>query len=318
MDVFKLAFETTIVGLLALPWLVLLVRIFVPELHLSKARGGTSLSFVSEKLDGMVLTILVIAAVYFLGSAISPLATQFLDDEDLPARLYKISDIRVNACLKYSHDLSKLQPASDSPLYNAAAQLTSKCQPKGYSQDCRKSADNIFLLQEQAVLKRGSDETERVSRLFERDIVLRGAVFNGFAFIVLCCFSYLARERKDKVPFGAARRVAKTNAFKRAFETTMIVRTFILIAISVTLIFKPLSWAVRDYHLQDPSDPPIMETALIILGIIGLFTLLKGVVKRPPLGIMFFGIILTILAYGSWVWTEYLYAKNVIGAFYTP
>ncbi|HJX90747.1 MAG TPA: hypothetical protein VJ372_09635 [Pyrinomonadaceae bacterium] len=280
------------------------------------------------------LTILVVAAVYFLGSAISPLATQLLNDADMPAPFIKIQDIRTGAYLEYSDDLLKLGPGTVcGRLYCATAQLRCKCQPKVPPQhtvspqecwkgaaaqlpckncqsqvdeeDCGKSVDSVFLVQEQAVFKRGSDQTERVSRLFERAIVLRGAVFNGFAFVVLCCFSYLARAR-DK-PFSSS-----------WSNLEMTVRTLLLIAISVPLICMGWIWGKQDLHHHDPSDPPIMEAGLIILGCIGLFTLTKGVVKRPHLGVLVVGFILTILAYGSWAWTEFLYAKNVIGAFFAP
>ena len=317
MDVFKLAFETTIVGLLALPWLALLLRIFVPELDLSNAKGGMSLSFVSEKLEATTLTILVVAAVYFLGSAISPLSTQLLDDQDIP--FFKIRAIRASAYQRYSDDLSKLGPSSNAaygPLYNALAELTSKCKSKNdpsaspavrkaATKDCWKRVDNVFLLQEQTVFKQGSDKTERVSRLFERAVVLRGAVFNGFAFVVLCCFSYLAR--------------ASNEPFRTSWENSeMKVRTLMLIAVFVPLLCMGLYWGLQDYHLHDASDPPIMECGLITLGGVGICTFVKGVVKRPHLGMLLIGFILTLLAYGSWAWTEFLYAKNVIGAFYAP
>lgn len=309
MDAFKFAFETTIVGLLALPWLALMISILLPPFQVKKLEDDKLLSKI---LEPAALSILVLALAYFLGSAVSPVATQLLDDPDMPTT--KIRQIRADLYLGFL-DWFKADPSlntSSTPISLAAVDLL-KCLPppvegaaRRSPHKCWESSENLFLLQESAVLKAGTDKTERISRLHEQVIVLRGAVFNGFVFVVLCCFACFSRQRGEPI------RVMWSNPI-------MLLGTLLTIALAGVLISVAAFLGTLDLSKHDITDPPIMESVLLFLGAIGFFTLLQGVAKRPYIPVaLVFGLIITALAYGAWAWTEVLYDTNVIGAFFSP
>jgi len=309
MDAFKFAFETTIVGLLALPWLALLISIFLQPFHANKL-GQDGL--LSKILEPTPLSILTFALAYFLGSAVSPLATQLLDDQDLPT--LKIREIRADLYLWYFDWLSadRSLKGPDAALSLAAADLLKYLPAPNREDTVRKSpprswahADTLFLLQEQVVLREGTDKTERISRLHEQVIVLRGAVFNGFVFAVLCCFAWLARPRGE--PLGTLLAGPK-----------IVFKTLGTILVSGGLIFVAVYLGKIDLLHHDVTDPPIMECGLLFLGLTGLFTIWKGVTKRPyTFAALVFGLIFTALASGAWAWTEVLYSQNVMAAYFS-
>src|SRR5260370_8634400 len=79
MDIFKLAFETTVVGLLAFLWIglatYLLFRAFVTALVKEKIPAYSNQT---------LLGVAVLTAAYCLGSAILPVANQLVNDEHWP------------------------------------------------------------------------------------------------------------------------------------------------------------------------------------------------------------------------------------------
>ena len=179
MDAFKFAFETTIVGLLTLPWLAMLVLLFLPGAGQSMK---TSSAPFAKLLEPAALGVTIVTLAYFMGSAVTPVATQLLDDPDMP--MLKIRQIRASALGWWLTDSSSLIPGS--------LLFVKMCQPFG-SDICNKEKQNLrslmdacdvqctqaangqFLFQEQTILRDGTDKTERLSRLHEQVIVLRGA-----------------------------------------------------------------------------------------------------------------------------------------------
>ena len=83
MDVFKLAFETMIVGLLACTWLSVAIDLLFPTFFswLISSIGGKN-----ENLIGLAL----LSLAYCFGSAIMPIADQLLNDEHWPLPEYAI------------------------------------------------------------------------------------------------------------------------------------------------------------------------------------------------------------------------------------
>ena len=267
----------------------------------------------SKLLGPATLSILVLTLAYFLGSAVSPVATQLLDDPDMPTT--KIRHIRADLYLGYADWFkadTSLNASSRPPISVAAGDLL-KCLPpssvgavRHSARNCWEPAENMFLLQESAVLKEGNDKTERVTRLHEQVIVLRGAVFNSLVFVVLCWYACFSRQRGEPIS------IIWSNPL-------MILRTLMTVALAGVLIFVAVELGKPDLFNHDITDPPIMESGLMFLGAIGIFTTVKGVAKRPYIPVaLVFGLIITALASGAWVWTEVLYDRNVIGAFFSP
>ena len=83
MDALKLAFDTIIVGVLALPWLAIAIDLFLA----SKPGHGTR--FVSwlqshvTQLPTAAVGVVLFSMAYLLGAAVSRVAGDFLNDDDL-------------------------------------------------------------------------------------------------------------------------------------------------------------------------------------------------------------------------------------------
>src|ERR1700677_2720347 len=78
LDALKFAFEILVVGVLALPWLIVLSRIF----SFGAAFGPRfDLSFVPEIARSTVAVAVVVAFGYLLGSAVSRFSRDFFNDE---------------------------------------------------------------------------------------------------------------------------------------------------------------------------------------------------------------------------------------------
>jgi hypothetical protein len=259
----------------------------------------------STILESATFGILTLAVAYFMGSAIAPLAAQLLDDQDLPIP-YKSRKIRADLYLKELDwlKLNTLLNTSDTPISRAAGKILDCSPPPKCSKSKQfwESADDLFILQEEVVLGDGTDKTERIGRLHEQVIVLRGAVFNAVIFAVLCWFAYFSRPR------GEPMRIIWSNP-------RTVLKTVLTISFAIFLIVVAASYGELDIRRHDVTDPPIMEFGLIILGGLGILTELIGAVKRPPTVAFFVGLILIPVAYLAWAWTEVLYSRTLISAF---
>jgi len=80
MESLKFAFDTLIVGTLALPWLAILVRMFAPSLFTDEARKTFPLlTALPDHTREAVASALIIAMGYLLGSAVSRASSDFFD-----------------------------------------------------------------------------------------------------------------------------------------------------------------------------------------------------------------------------------------------
>jgi hypothetical protein len=302
MDAFKFAFETTIVGLLAVPWLIGSVLLLSPPDGLPSTSDTSPLS---RLLEPTPLGIVILTLSFFLGSAVLPLANQLLDDPDMPIK--KIREIRAYALNHY-----RSWPESSSSLSNELLFLklrhdffnaTDECLPKNNCQkEAFEPANDLFLFQEQILLKDGTDRGDRVNRLHEQVIVLRGAVFNGLVLVVICWYAYFSR------PYN------KPFMFIRS-DRRLVLNTIMTAGMASTLVWIFFKFGRKDLMAHTLDDPPIMEFGLLFLGLIGFASLWNGVVKRPYLPALALSLALATLAYGAWWWTEFLYTREVIAAF---
>jgi len=81
MDVFKLAFETTIVGLLTFVWLGVATYLLFPDFKLDSIKERLP-ALVKDNPTAIGIGALILA--YCLGSAILPIANQLVNDEHWP------------------------------------------------------------------------------------------------------------------------------------------------------------------------------------------------------------------------------------------
>ena len=249
---------------------------------------------------------------YFMGSAVTPVANQLLDDQDVP--IIKIRKIHASALEAEQAWVNAGTPAKG-PQQTLFARMSQDFFHNVQTVECAKSgadatachqqqANDLFLFQEQTLLSDGSDKTERINRLHEQVVVLRGAVFNGFVLVVLSWYAYFSRPSSQRLGHVAS-------------DPRALLNTVLTVAMASTLIGIAFYFGRPDVFKHAVDDPPIMESCLLVLGFVGLRTAWKGVVPRSYLPVLAFSVILTALAVGAWWWTEYLYTMNVIGAFAT-
>src|ERR1700689_102687 len=86
MGAFNIAFDTIIVGALALPWVLLIIHLFFSD---NETRIGTLLDWVNKQNQPALAGVLLFAMAYSLGSAVSRIAQDFFDDDDLHVPLFQ-------------------------------------------------------------------------------------------------------------------------------------------------------------------------------------------------------------------------------------
>src|SRR5215467_11211565 len=83
MDALKLAFDTIIVGALALPWLLIAMDLFVASQEGQVARFWSMIKDGENKIPPAVAGVLLFTTAYFLGAAIARVSGDFFNDDDL-------------------------------------------------------------------------------------------------------------------------------------------------------------------------------------------------------------------------------------------
>src|SRR5579863_554440 len=84
MEALKLAFETIIVGALALPWCAVAVDLFFAAIIPEMAR---LLSLLKQEVQRAVAGVVVLAVAYLLGATVSRVAEDLFNDGELTVRL---------------------------------------------------------------------------------------------------------------------------------------------------------------------------------------------------------------------------------------
>jgi hypothetical protein len=317
MDALKIALDTLIVGALAAPWLLLLIDFFFPVLKEegnAKGKRGLDhlLSMVGEKNRGTVAIVLLAAIAYLLGAGVARVAEDYFNDDDNRANITE-NDIRASV---YCEDNERqiIMDAGDmgvaglssrkhngapcSDLKKFKKVLADAQSDKATKEAAREAIDadkgqieQIFHLQEGALLLDGEDKVSRLRYLRQQIVVLRGAAFNGMITCLLCLFGWCAT-------YGPwTRRVLAVLPIAVATYAV-----YILILHSTHMAFD---------------DPPSMEISLLAIGMIGCCLLLwKEVQPRPYLAGFFLAALLAGIAYSGWWRTEILYDRLVINVFY--
>lgn len=285
MDALKFAFETLIVGVLAMPCIMLVVLLLLPEqVRLSNV---SLFDGIDDKRIG--LGALVFAAVYLIGSAVTPLAADFLDDEH-----WEFAGLPTEHVLR-----AKVYCEYKDVVGGSAYWLRSGKGGEGYAyqplQACSaKDAAKIFHLQENTLQVAGVDTSERLKQLHERIVILRGATFSGFVCMLLGAFGLMARRRDRHV-----------------IDQLSMVFGWILPA--VVTAFAVIS--LREHFPLKIEDPPIMEVVVILVGLLGFWTRIREPIRHPYSVCLTIASLLTLGSYGGWWWSEVTYDTQVIFSF---
>jgi hypothetical protein len=342
MDVFKLAFETTVAGLLAFVWLGVATYLLFPDF----VRGWPGwINSPDVKGFQTAVGVAVLVTAYCLGSAILPISNQFVNDEHGPLnenaircqvftnqeqRLEAVEDTAFPRDKNFS--LTKLQPDHCSywaPIFTKdgvglverirrfgrlwiglptkADEVRTGKEDKDLKTICEtvKSTEcdefkarkllTIFQQQETRVLGQGTDKTELLRQLHERIVVLRGAVFSGFALLLICVFAFFARVN------------GLLSHWMRPFFGALLA---ILFAVFAT---------VNGYHdvvSGNVFDLPILEGLLMVITIFGVFLVFRPAKTKlfRRKRYMLLGLFFTGLAYGGWIWSEIIYDQIVVNS----
>jgi hypothetical protein len=283
MDVFKFAFETVVLGLLALPWLMIVVELIAPgSLSNGFQNGGNLLASIPDTdLRRTVMSVLLFAVVYLVGSAVSPLAQNALDDDDLASlglpggrqirhEVYNKHDERFWSNLGLlPHDGSYLKKNP------ASTQL--------------EGPTEIFRAQETSVLLEGAEKSQRTKQLHEQIMVLQGAALSALMCGLLCIFACISVRWPRSVWAAIA---------------PVIVLTFG--GISLYHHFR------EGYRLH---DPPLLELVLFLAGGVGLRTAFRTPQPRRFGTWALVALLLGMVAYWGWWWSQVSYYEHVIHSF---
>jgi 4-amino-4-deoxy-L-arabinose transferase-like glycosyltransferase len=148
--------------------------------------------------------------------------------------------------------------------------------------------------------------------------ILRGATLNGAILFTLSWFGLCALYR-SRLPAGKLRILLKCASYAPA----------------VGCVLLGL-WQMNQHfaHLHEPAramagaastpnpyeghrDPPLAEAVMVLLGVGGLCLRLTDDNPRLFRNVCLMAGVLTLIAYGSWWWTEVLYYQPVIHSFPT-
>jgi hypothetical protein len=292
MDALKLAFETVIIGLFAMPWLCVMIDLVNPDL-LTRARISHLMRLIPDEMRSPAIGITVFCLVYLVGSMMTPVACQFLDDSDMLGKYLPTEEkIQIST---YQH---LVNPAATDQVVLARVKLVSL----GSSPNSVRPTDYNaqFLHDEGALLLRGSDSCERLNRLHEQLTVLRGATFSAFALMVLCGFAWC----------GCTKKVAATTARVAGWSDWRRWVAFVVAAVILSVAGIGLS---NDRHTLDSGDMPILEVVLLVLGSLGMYVAFCGTRSRLKIhGAMFlFGLCFTLVCYSGYGCTEKSYDQAV-------
>ncbi len=316
MDVFKLAFETTVVGVLAFLWLGIAVDLVYPQFFAKIVPGALG------KNDAL-LGVGILSLAYCIGSAIVPISSQLVNDEHWPVpedgircQVFRDQEDRLDKIEKTGfpehHIPSDGYESCHCSYWDRFLVLDKQSGQKTftwqqfwmglYSGDSREELEKkkeiltLFQLQESKVLNQEADKAERFRQLHERIVVLRGAVFSGSALFLTCFFGCIAPVQDQ--PSHWTRRLAG------------ILLAFALLAFCL--------WnALEDLKSPNIFDLPVMEGLLGVITLFGGLLVYYGVKARPYLRkrVVLMAAFFAALSYGGWMWSEVIYDQQVISSY---
>ena len=303
MGALSIAFDTIIVGALALPWVVFAVDIFFLKNQKDDDRVKAVWDFVRKGVDPTVAGVMLFAVTYLLGSAISRTAQDFFNDGDLiPAPLTEanirtaeycdqLKEIRDSFQTIKSIDFDKLCPSisTETPKLGICNHLFGRLCDK-YTDDAMRQTQHIFRVQEGALLLNGEDRTDRLRQWHYQIVALRGATFDGVLASAFCLFGWCAKKRVARKCFLGL----------------------------VSGLFCVLGFLSMYSHFQRTGfEAPFAELAVILLGVAGLGALFNVEDRRwYGVGLFLSLLLITALVYLGWWSTEILYNREVIYSFY--
>lgn len=280
MGALTIAFDTTIVGALALPWVLLVIHVLSFQ---GENRLWRLLQWVKEQEQQAVAGVLLFAMTYTLGSVVSRISRDCFNDDDLyvqiDGRLLRIPITEDRIIARVYCDSNDNNLLSAEAGNSAVAAKISAFQMQTSTGGCPRTlkwserhrytkadddlivtAKDVFGLQENALLLKGEDATLRLRQLHDQIMVLRGAGFNAAVGFSLCLFLWGAALRREKHNSWVGSALAPLPA-----------------------VYLALGLIATVHHFGGerlPSDPPCVEFALLLLGVKGFWLVWRR--PSPP------------------------------------
>jgi hypothetical protein len=332
-----LAFDTIIVGALALPWVFLVVHLFFPQ---NVKNIGGILDWVNKQNQPAVAGILLFAMAYPLGSVVSRIAQDCFDDDDLyvevPGQFFFRVGVTTTGTRILTHvfcqennqglvsrqlvdALSSKSEQSDPCHFTGRWMIHgSELSPNQPDQNGKATAHetahdrlsrveglaiDFFHVEEGKLLLQGTDKNERLRQYHDERMVLRGAAFDGLVTFSLCLF-WWSSERRSKLRYAVP---------------------FAYLIPGGIALYNHL------FRERSESNPPLLEFTLLVLALAGLYLVWR---RRPkgkdapgtpgvqdPTGrirtsYLVLSLLLTVTAFLGWQATEVLYDQQVIYSSY--
>lgn len=304
MGALTIAFDTTIVGALALPWVLLVIHLFFFE---GEDRLESVLDWVKDQGQPAAAGVLLFAITYTLGSAVSRTAADFFNDDDLHIQFGghnedqhiqvggsdEVRHVRVGGhlfrvgvtegrlltrvyCDANQSQLLSAGQASPATLntintFRTFPEREKLCkqtlswsvgaQTNWQDEKLNKAAEDLFGLEENALMEKGGDYNVRLRQLHDQIMVLRGAAFNGFIGFSLCVFAWGVNLRREKP------------------------RSWLRLALlPVPALYSAVALIATLHHFGEraPSDPPYMEFTLLLLAMVGAWLVWKPSSSSDP------------------------------------
>ncbi len=347
MGAFSSAFDIIIAGALALPWVLLVIHLFFST---GVSRVKSLLHWAGKQNQPALFGVLLFAIAYFLGSAVSRIAQDFFDDDDLHIHayhhLFRIgvteSSIRTNVFCKAFTDTGAAKPS---------AQPKEKREPS----NTPTPVPNDPTAEKQQEFEEHDPECKYTGRWIVRtyDPVTHWWFNTGPYTDVAEWISHQEDLARDVFSTHEAavllRGTDATERIRQFHDQIMVLRGAAfngLVAFSLCLFWwsaqslRTLGWAASvfyallgfialSHHLSETpiSDPPYMEFTLLVLAGAGLYILWRYTPKgrrvrgklvaqkgpKPiPFGYLVLAAFLTVTVSLGWWATQVLYDQQVI------
>lgn len=312
MEALKFAFDTLIIGALALPWLAVLLRLyFLPPIDGNAEAQWPLVSALPEHARDAVLSVAILSLGYFLGAAVSRISDDFLGDDDmwsLPTEpsiredvyYHEYCDIQgVVAAMTLPNQLGKAEVSFCPPMDPISKERASR--EAGWNKKWSDAITQFFRLEEGKLLLQGDEKTSRLRELHDQIVILRGATLNGMVLSTLCFFGFC-------VSFRSGSRNWRNFGLTHAAAVALMLYG----GYSVYSHFHNLGSEPDSFR-----DPPLAEALMILVGMAGLLAKARVDSRWKYARGCGLSFALTIMAYGAWWWTEVMYNQGVIHAYPT-
>jgi hypothetical protein len=333
MEALKLAFETIIVGALALPWLIIIIDVFL------RPKGSENVSIwqlvlpylapfkdPDDKATLVVAGVFLFAATYFVGAAITRVSGDFFNDDDfwIPRlRLPTEDNVRTDV---YCDPVARQFVRADGA---EAAVTTSNCQKAAavrtlgtLKSDNLEVPTNSYCVEDapcpdplSANTLVTSDDSKKAKELIQQTFYRKEAalVLNSDKIDRLNQL-----HSQDLVLRGAAFDGLITVVlcfFAMGGQTRWHLIWLLFPIILLVGGLRILLFIHIPHNALD--DPPFMEFTAVVLGLVGMGICWRG--SRGPTSfsrLLVIASLLTLFAGFGWWWAEVLYDRLVIYSFY--